>query len=356
MMMYGRVTAFTDGKRELGDLPVYGKILEGGEFYDRWRQPVPPHAGWSGAVCGSGEQENTDGTGIEYRYDADDRICLSIYPDGGKERRWYDAAGNLTGVCRPEQYHEKEDTGESFSYEYDAGNRLVQITGPDGKVRKRYVYDLHGNICKVIGAKGMETGETDEERLCKKTDRNGTETHCTYNMYGNLLTRTAGGLSERYKYTPDGLLKSAISGGMRYSYTYDTMGRLREKRASGRKLLSFVYDRNGNLTGQEDVTGKVTEYRYNLLDQVEEVWDGGKRIAAYTYNLDGTVRSIKNGNSLYTEYAYDADKNLTMLKTVLGAETIIENHYHYDGNGNRTEKQQKHGATAYTYDRLNQLV
>ena len=27
-----------------------------------------------------------------------------------------------------------------------------------------------------------------------------------------------------------------------------------------------------------------------------------------------------------------------------------------DGNGNRTEKQQKHGTTAYTYDRLNQLV
>ena len=711
-----------------------------------------------------------DGTGIEYRYDADDRLCLSIYPDGGKERRWYDAAGNLTGLCRPEQYHEKEDTGEGFSYEYDAANRLVQITGPDGKIRKRYVYDLHGNICKVIGAKGMETGETDEERigelytynyagwlmesripvrvedgkalyrltryrydkvgnrteekryndyqtkesaagtvliiryeydkddrlikvtdstgavleygydsqnrrvsesrkisdtacqtfryrydaagrmmelhrtadregsgrrsvmvryeydrngnmtrtilpsgaeilreydpadrlvteihvdpdsgihnttrfaydkagnltcitdnqgrntrieydamnreikrtekdgsvtrnfydrngqlvktirpnayaehkdegagyaytydaegrivtvirpdgtiqessvydgegnliqttdaagsrvrytydfggrqteirtggqasqkyvydaagnitgiedgagnhtgyaldawgriveirkadgsseyyrydcagnivqstdgegnatvyeynginrlasvtdpmggqetyaydaeerLCKKTDRNGTETRYTYNIYGNLLTRTAGELSERYEYTPEGLLKSAISGGMRYSYTYDAMNRLREKCASGRRLLAFVYDKNGNLTAQEDVTGKVTEYRYNLLDQVTEVWDSGKRLAAYTYNPDGTVRSIKNGNSLYTEYAYDADKNLTGLLTKLGDDTIVENHYRYDGNGNRIEKQQKHGITAYTYDRLNQLV
>ena len=97
-------------------------------------------------------------------------------------------------------------------------------------------------------------------------------------------------------------------------------------------------------------------HSYNLLDQVTEVWDSGKRITAYTYNPDGTVRSIKNGNSLYTEYAYDADKNLTMLKSVLGEETIVENHYRYDGNGNRTEKQQKHGITIYTYDRLNQLV
>ncbi len=99
----------------------------------------------------------------------------------------------------------------------------------------------------------------------------------------------------------------------------------------------------------------MTEYRYNQLDQVTEVWDSGKRLAAYTYNPDGTVRSIKNGNSLYTEYAYDADKNLTMLKSVLGEETIVENHYRYDGNGNRTEKQQLSGRTLYEYDSLNRL-
>ena len=131
--------------------------------------------------------------------------------------------------------------------------------------------------------------------------------------------------------------------------------RLSEKTASGRRLLAFVYDKNGNLTGQEDVTGKVTEYRYNLLDQVTEVWDSGKRLAAYTYNPDGTVRSIKNANSLYTEYAYDADKNLTGLLTKLGDDTIVENYYRYDGNGNRTEKQQlRHGTQSMTYDSLNQ--
>ena len=171
-------------------------------------------------------------------------------------------------------------------------------------------------------------------------------------------------MSERYTYTPEGLLKSAISSacasgaqvGMHYSYRYDAMGRLQEKSASGRTLLTLEYDLNGNLTSQRDITGKVTEYCYNLSDQMESVWDEGKKLAEYAYYADGAIRSIKNGNSLYTEYAYDADKNLTMLKSVLGKETIVENHYRYDGNGNRTEKQQKHGATAYTYDRLNRLV
>ena len=68
------------------------------------------------------------------------------------------------------------------------------------------------------------------------------------------------------------------------------------------------------------------------------MWNSGKRLAAHTYSQDGTVRSIKNGNSRYTGYAYDADKNVTMLKIVLGEETIVENHYCYDGNGNQMEK------------------
>ena len=192
----------------------------------------------------------------------------------------------------------------------------------------------------------------------EKTDRNGVITEYAYNLYGAPLYRREKGspLGDTYAYTPEGLLKSAISGGMRYSYTYDAMGRLKEKSASGRRLLAFDYDRNGNLTRQIDVTGKVTEYRYNLLDQLTEVWDSGKQTAAYTYHPDGSVRSIANGNSLYTEYAYDADKNLTGLRTTLGDEILVENHYCYDANGNRIEKQQKHGTTAYTYDPLNQLV
>ena len=82
-----------------------------------------------------------------------------------------------------------------------------------------------------------------------------------------------------------------------------TLGRLTEKKASGRTLLSFQYDLNGNLTHQMDVTGKVTEYRYDLTDSIREVWDNDKKIAEYTYNSDNTIHSISCA-SLYTEYTY----------------------------------------------------
>ena len=156
--------------------------------------------------------------------------------------------------------------------------------------------------------------------------------------YGNLLTRIAGELFERYEYTPESLLKSAISGGMRYSYTYDIMGRLREKRASGRKLLSFVYDRNGNLTGQEDVTGKVTEYRYNLLDQVEEVWDSGNR----------TEKQQLSGRTLYQ---YDSQNQLSRVEYLGRNEELF-----YDRAGNRIRRVAGGVEERYYYDKRNRLT
>ena len=267
-------------------------------------------------------------------------------PDGGSEFYRYDHAGNITGAVDGE--------GNTTRYEYGANGQLLRMTDPLGNAEE-YHYDS-GN------------------RLSRMTDRNGTETTYTYNLYGSLTGRRAQNpevpgtkLSEAYEYTPEGLLKSAISSGsapgapnvytmgMRYSYEYDAMGRLTKKSASGRTLLFFAYDLNGNLIRQEDVTGKVTEYSYNELDILESINDNSNELARYAYYPDGTIKSLQSG-SLYTEYGYDADKNLASLKTLLGDEVLVDNHYTYDHNGNRTEKQQSGGNTRYTYDGLNQLT
>jgi len=123
----------------------------------------------------------------------------------------------------------------------------------------------------------------------------------------------------------------------------------------GRTLLSFQYDLNGNLIHQTDVTGKMTEYHYDLADNIREVWDNGKKIAEYEYNADNTIKYLKNG-SLYTEYAYDADRNLIGLKTLLGTDTLVDNRYSYNGNGDRLEKYQKYGTTKYSYDKMRRLA
>ena len=93
-----------------------------------------------------------DGAGIEYVYDDYDRAVRVIYPDGGILRRWYDPTGNLVKVCSPTQYDQATDSGPGYTYEYDGMGRMVQAAAPDGTVLRRYVYDLHGNVTKIIRA------------------------------------------------------------------------------------------------------------------------------------------------------------------------------------------------------------
>ena len=177
-----------------------------------------------------------------------------------------------------------------------------------------------------------------------------------YNLYGAPLFKKEkdSAQGDFYEYTPEGLLKCAISKGMRYAYEYDAMDRMTRKSASGRTLLALAYDRNGNKISQADVTGKVTEYAYSPLDLLERVWDDGKELAAYTYNPDGTPKAVTHG-PIRQEYAYDLDKNLTGLTVRSGDALLARNSYTYDGNGNRTLKRQLGGETLYHYDPLNQL-
>ena len=283
----------------------------------------------------------------------------------------YDARGNITGVAdgnrnrteyaldawgRVTEIQKADGSTEQYSYDH-AGNILRSVDGEGNETT--YTYDCAGNLTAVTDALGYtEQYVYDKEgRLAEKTDKNGVTTAYAFNFYGApLYRREKGSLQgDFYEYTPEGLLKSAISGRMAYSYTYDAMGRLSKKSASGRTLLSLEYDGNGNRIRQTDVTGKTTEYRFDLLDRLTEVWDDGEKLAEYGYYPDGTIRREIHG-PLTKEYAYDADRNLTGLKIQCGDSLLADNHYTYDGNGNRLEKQQLSGTTRYAYDALNQLV
>ncbi len=248
------------------------------------------------------------GAGVEYRYDADDNPCLITYPDGGKERRWYDAGGNLIKACLPEQYDEAADDGAGFSYEYDGAGRLVQVAASDGKVRKRYLYDLHGNIRKEISAKGMETGSTDEERV-----------------------------------------------GALYAYNY--VGWLTEKRIPVRmdkgeplyELTRYEYDAAGNRTA---------EIRY-LDYQRAEGADGAVHVIRYTYDRDDRPVLISDSDGAEIRYAYDGLGRKTMESRKAGEEHIQIFHYTYDRAGrlvkvsrpaDREGCGREQSATEYGYD------
>ena len=264
----------------------------------------------------------------QYQLDPWGRIIGIIKADGSTEQYTYDFAGNMTSSTDGE--------GHTTRYQYNRMGKIAAIVDPMGG-QERYAYDGQG-------------------RMVRKTDRNGVTVEFGYNLYGAPLFKKAkdSALGDFYEYTPEGLLKCAISAGMRYAYEYDALDRMIRKSASGRTLLALTYDGNGNKVRQTDVAGKVTEFVYSPLDLLTEVWDDGHRLAAYEYNADGTIRAESHG-PVQRQFQYDLDKNLTGLLVQSGGELLAENQYLYDGNGNRTLKRQLGGDTLYHYDPLNQL-
>lgn len=264
----------------------------------------------------------------QYQLDPWGRIIGIIKADGSTEQYTYDFAGNMTSSTDGE--------GHTTQYQYNRMGKIAAIIDPMGG-QEHYAYDGQG-------------------RMVRKTDRNGVTVEFGYNLYGApLFKRTEdGALGDFYEYTPEGLLKCAISAGMRYAYEYDVMGRLARKSASGRTLLAMAYDKNGNKIRQTDVAGKTTEFTYSALDLLLKMYDDGAELAAYDYNPDGTIRVLAHG-PVRQEYAYDLDKNLTALKVLSAGAVLADNLYQYDGNGNRTLKRQLGGDTLYRYDPLNQL-
>ncbi len=322
--------------------------------------------------------------GAAYGFDLSGRRTSVTTPEGSSQTFAYDASGNLTRTT--------DSMGYTTRFQTDAWGRVTLVTRADGS-HERYTYDHAGNILTATdgeghtasyayNCRGLLSSRTDamgasehfrydrEGNMVESTDRNGVRLTLTYNMYQSLTGRRSmdGGISEHFGYYPDGKLKYAIGGGMRYDYTYDAMGRLAGKSAGGRSLVAYTYDVGGNRTGLTDLTGKRTEYEYDYADRLRNVYDNGNCLACYTYNPDGTVKALEiGGNSgegvLYTEYSYDRDRNLTGLKTLVrqGALNgkyglLTDNHYSYDKAGNCVIKQTLSGETRYSYDSLYQLT
>jgi RHS repeat-associated protein len=302
--------------------------------------------------AGRRKKITTDGNSSqEYEYDASGNIIGVL--DGNLTKTCYevDSWGRVTAVNMP------EGTKESYTYDY-AGNITATIDGEGNTLS--YTYNALGKVAKIKDQAGTE--ETffydPEGNLREYTDRNQNTLLYTFNLYGNLTGKRVkdGTLAEAFGYHADGTLKYATSQGMRYDYSYYPDGSLKEKKASGRTLLHYTYDLNGNKTSQTDFTGKTTRYQYDVLDRLEEVYDNGRKQAGYTYYPDGSIKELQVGESLITSYTYDADKNLTGLRTTLAGETLVENQYTFDHNGNCQKKQGLGGITSYTYDSKNQLV
>ncbi len=170
-------------------------------------------------------------------YDLLNREIRRIEKDGGIARSFYNSNGQLSKVVRLNQYDPQTDGGAGYQYTYDHRGRITGIVKADGST-EYYSYDCAGNMVSSTDGQGHTTryeygragkltaiqdpngqrelyGYDAGGRLIRRTDRNGVTLEFGYNLYNALLFKKVkgGALGDFYEYTPEGLLKCAISAG-----------------------------------------------------------------------------------------------------------------------------------------------
>ena len=288
---------------------------------------------------------DSNGNKTAYATDLWGRVETVTLADGTRELYSYDHAGNVCAAT--------DGNGNTVRYVYNRANQLAERQDAAGSIEK-FTYDILG-------------------RLQGHCDRDGHQVHYTYNMLGSPTEISSGREHMAdYSYDAMGRLASALGGGMRYDYRYYEGGLLKEKRASGRILTSYTYDAEGNKVSQKDLTGKETGYRYDFSGRLTAVTDmgqcnpdrlhfadadaSGRILAEYVYSASGNPVVKKIGGNITSTYGYDELLNIKALKTETEKQTLADNHYFYDGNGNQIRREGLEGTTGYAYDGRNRLT
>ena len=190
-----------------------------------------------------------------------------------------------------------------------------------------------------------ETYQYDAEgNLMLHIDRDGRQVYRTFNVFGDLVYEKATDADGNHpnittcQYDSLGRLVRAVCDGHSYEYSYNKQGFLKEKRSSGKRLISYEYNSIGQLAGMKDPAGVTTHYEYDLLGRTSRISSDQGMEVKYAYDCLDRVEKIIYGNGVETSYQYDTYGNLSSLSTRTGETNLLSFTYAYDGNGNRIVK------------------
>ena len=300
----------------------------------------------------------------KYEYNVRGQIIGII--DGNHEKVSYglDGWGRITAVGYSD--------GVKEGYQYTPAGQVSAATDGNGNA-VRYRYNSLGKVRERIDQLGeKETYQYDEEgNLALYTDRDGRQVRRSYNIFGDPVYENAEGpegeapIISTWQYDSLGRLTRAVREGHSYEYEYDAQGRLKEKRSSGKRLVSYTYDSAGQVKEIRDPAGARTCYEYDILGRTIRIHNTDGLEVGYAYDSMDRLERVSYGNGVETAYAYDMDGNLSRMETRAGDLVLMSFAYQYDGNGNRIAKTGFQGYAAagscaldisYRYDIRGQLL
>lgn len=270
----------------------------------------------------------------------------------------YNARGQIIGIV--------DGNRNPISYDVDSWGRITGVGFADG-VKEGYEYTPAGQVCRTVDGNGnsvqyrynsfgkvseridqlgySETIRYDEEgNLSLHIDRDGRRLQRDCNVFGEPVYEKATDAEGKnpnistWHYDSLGRVTRAVCDGHSYEYVYDAQGNLKEKRSSGRRLISYAYDKVGQITEIKDPAGVSTRYEYDILGRRSRIYNDDGLEVRYGYDALNRISHISYGNGVETAYAYDGDGNISGLETKAGENVLLSFAYQYDGNGNRTVK------------------
>ena len=248
-----------------------------------------------------------------------------------------DSWGRITSVNFSDRVKE--------GYEYTPSGQVKKTVDGNGNA-VQYLYNSFGKVRERIDQSGeKETFQYNEEgNMQLYTDRDGNKIYRLYNVFGEPVYEKAADKNGEnpclttFWYDSMGRLVQAVGNGHSYEYEYNEQGYLKEKRSSGKRLISYEYDKAGNIICMTDPAGVKTYYSYDLLGRTSRIYNGNGLEVQYGYDCQNRIEKISYENGIRTRYEYDRDGNLAVLETKVDEKVLFSLDCQYDGNGNRAEK------------------
>lgn len=266
------------------------------------------------------EERQSDGSGLDYGYDAAQRLVRVGDTLGNHVDYTLDALGNRVA----ETTHDPAGTlTRRLARAYDQRNQLLTLTGGEGQAQD-YGYDANGELESIGDPRGVASPRRlgRDELLRVITDTNG-----------------AGGVT-RYAYDAfDGIASVTDPRGLVTRYTRSAFGEALVTASPDAGVSEDSYDEAGNrvrhLRRQTAAQAAPTHYRYDALNRLVAVDYPTDPDIGYTYddttpgrNAVGRLSAMTDASGT-TRFDYDARGNLTRrrLDGVGGQHDIA---YRYD--------------------------
>jgi RHS repeat-associated protein len=313
-----------------------------------------------------------------YSYDPDRAADVETQPGGRVVDLNYDSFGRLNrltfpgGVIVPSYYPVTPPAG-------GAAGRVSALTGPYG-VNLAFQYD--GALPTKMSWSGLVTGsiawtyDKDASQLSDfvpavetVADKTGTGVPVQFaHDLDDLIvsasftscSASAANILNIGRKPQNGLIESIAMGGVSETWTYNDYGELALQSATsgGTKIMSISYD---DSTFPRDALGRVV--------RKSETFGTTSRTLTYTYDAGGRLGDVASNNSAFNEhFEYDGNGNRTRL-SASGDQTIFTDAqdrlttyegwtYAYTANGElSSRKENATGKTwTYSYDALGNLL